>query len=290
MPDPYSLPATFTHASTTPPRSRLGFLPGLIRYLAAASLLQLGFLALVRLALLFQYHDFGVLGLLGMASPVLSLVLASVFFRRFTNIRWAIASILVTLSASAYLLVRFTYAYMAWQHYTTLVEPVMRRFRFVDLTTGNEVPPAMGSYLPLDTSTVDGMQLSDTSSNSLRGIKRNLAEQLHIRCDASVEDAIRACARFPKVDLGSKSQADLLICAGTIATLTVPSNDSIIYVDSNRVILELLLRSRGVVAFQQIQGDTEVTFFPDTMATRIRHKRDSLRLWREDSARTASGK
>lgn len=293
MSDPYSLPPATAVGSSAPARSRLGFLPGLLRYLAAASLLQLGFLAIVRAALFFQIRDFWLLGLFGLASPVLALVLASVFFRRFTNTRWAIASILAATSACVFLLVRFTYAYIAWQYYSTLIEPVLRNFQYVDLTKGGKLPASFLSCQPLDTLVSDSLQVKgspgkpDSPASSLQDLKRNLSEQLKINCTTTIEQAIRASARFDKVDLGSKPEAEQLICAGTVATLTIPRNTTI-FLDSHRVLFHGVNPTNGRNSFEEYRGDTCIGYLPDSTVTRIRHKRDSLRQWREDSAKAVS--
>ncbi len=295
MPDPYSLPPATAVGSSAPARSRLGFLPGLLRYLAAASLLQLGFLAVVRVALFFQFRDFWILGLFGLTSPVLSLVLASVFFRRFTNTRWAIASILATTSACAYLLVRFAYAYLAWQYYSALIEPVLRQQHYVDLTTGGKLPASFLSCQPLDTLVGDSLQTKGVSgapdghSTSLHDLMRNISQQLRINCTVNLEDAIRASARFNNMDLGSKSGAELLICGGTVATLTIPRNTTV-FLDSHRVLIHGVNPTNGRHSFDEYRGDTCVGYLPDSTVSHIRHKRDSLRQWREDSTRAASGK
>ena len=295
MSDPYSLPPASAVGSSAPARSRLGFLPGLLRYLAAASLLQLGFFALVRAALFFQLREFWLLVLFVLASPVLALVLASVFFRHFTSTRWAIASILLALSACAFLLVRFAYAYLAWQYYSTLIEPVLRQQRYVDLTSGGKLPASFLSCQPLDTLVGDSLQTKGVSgapdghSTSLQDLMQNLSQQLRINCTVNMEEAIRASARFKSMDLGSKSEAELLICAGTVATLTIPRNTTV-FLDSNRVLIHGVNPTNGRESFDEYHGDTCTGYLPDTTITRIRHKRDSLRLWRKDSAKTVSQK
>ncbi|HNY29682.1 MAG TPA: hypothetical protein PKO15_02235 [Fibrobacteria bacterium] len=262
----------------------MGFVPGMVRYLGTAALLQLIFFAILRVALFLRVREFEIPTFFAMVSPVLSLGLAPLFFRRFTSTRTALFTALGCTLACLYLLVRFGYAWVAQSYHRTNVEPVLRRFHYVDLTQGNQAPPSMESYLPLDTSRLDSM---DMGATTLTSIRQNISEKLHIRCDATVEEAIRASAGFAAFDLGSKRDAELLFCAGTIASLTIPSNDSGVYLDSHRVVLDIVLRSKTRI-FEQIRGDIAITFFPDTAVFRIRHNRDSLRRWREDSAKAAS--
>lgn len=178
MSDPYSLPPTTAIGSSAPIRPKQGFLSGLVRYLAAASLLQLGFLALIRAALFFQIQLLEVFLVLVLVSPVLSLVLASLFFRRFTLLGWAFLTILASTAAGSYLWIRLGHAYWGWEFYTGRMR---WRLQYMDLQADGTLPVSFGSYIPTDTSVLDTVRLPSSSELPEAGIltfreaKRNLS-------------------------------------------------------------------------------------------------------------------
>ena len=293
MSDPYSAPSFPDTSPSLPPSRGTRFLHGFVRYLAAASLLQLGFFALIRAALFFQIQVLEIFLILVIVSPVLSLVLASLFFRRFTLLSWAFLTILASTAAGSYLWIRLGHAYWGWEFYSSRMQ---WRLQYVDLNADGTLPAYFTSYIPTDTSVLDMVRLPSPSEPpkaqilTFREAKRNLSRNWGINCAMNVEEAIRFGSRLPRIDFGSEKEVGQVLCAGMVMELSLLENYSFAYLDSRRVLLQGATSGGKGGWLEEIHGDTSVFFHPETTITRIRHKRDSLRLWREDSARTASGK
>lgn len=285
MPDPFL--ASTPISSPPGPKSWRRAAANTFRFLAVTCTVQAVSLVLVRLALFLRIDAFKQLPVFLGLSLLVSLVLAAFLFRRITNPRWALGIFLAASGTCAYLLVRVGFGWFAHTYEQTLLDPLLRNIHFADRTKGSP-PPAMESHLPFDTVVIDGPGMPESDPSSLRKVRRILSEELSVRCDATLEEAIRVSARISDFDLGSKEGAYLVICGGTIASLTIAKNVRLVHLDTNRVVLESLSQLKKTVVFTQFRGDTEISFIPDTMVFRIRHKRDSLRRWQEDSAKSVA--
>lgn len=286
MADPYSSP---TFSDTTPGptlRTRLAFVPGLVRYLGAAALLQIPGSLIATSLIEVRISNLGMAALLLAGSIPLAFGLAPFLYRKLGT-KWAVGAMLLGLAILATSLVRFvqTQSVAEENEFFKLPSASGQPFVVTDLRNFVSPPPSFRSNVAFETLLLDTIQLGE-SGQTIRYFQNMLGWRIGAACTMDHETAVRFWATVKASELDFTPTARRYMCANSIVRMSFGYHDSI-YLDSGRVLG--CSHSHGCQRFNELRGDTVRFFLPDTMAVRIRHKRDSLRLWREDSARTHAG-